>query len=111
MKETVFKGVATAIVTPMTEKGVDYESFERLIEWQIAEGINAIVVAGTTGEGSTLSDQEHKDVLKFAVACNIRHDQMVVIIDYRKRACAFVIKLFRKLCGKKKIGVHSLPPF
>ena len=67
MKNTVFKGAATAIVTPMTEQGVDYENFEKLIEWQIKEGIDAIVVAGTTGEGSTLNDKEHKEVLKFAI--------------------------------------------
>lgn len=67
MKNTVFTGVATAIVTPFNEKGIDYEAFERLIEWQIQQGINAIVVAGTTGEGSTLSDAEHKEVIKFAV--------------------------------------------
>ena len=67
MKKTVFQGVATAIVTPMNEKGVDYESFARLIEWQIKMGVQAIVAAGTTGEGSTLSDAEHRDVLKFCV--------------------------------------------
>ncbi len=67
MKNTVFTGAATAIVTPMTEAGVDYESFERLIEWQIEEGIDAIVVAGTTGESSTLSDAEHREVIRFAV--------------------------------------------
>ena len=67
MKNTVFTGVATAIVTPLTANGVDYESFEKLIEWQIAEGVNAIVVAGTTGEGSTLTDEEHKEVIRFCV--------------------------------------------
>ncbi|MBQ3123656.1 MAG: 4-hydroxy-tetrahydrodipicolinate synthase [Firmicutes bacterium] len=67
MKNTVFTGVATAIVTPLTANGVDYESFEKLIEWQIAEGVNAIVVAGTTGEGSTLTDEEHKEVIRFRV--------------------------------------------
>ena len=67
MNNTVFKGAATAIITPMTEKGVDYTNFEKLIEWQINEGIDALVVAGTTGEGSTLTDKEHREVLKFAV--------------------------------------------
>jgi len=67
MKKTLFRGAATAIVTPMNEKGVDYETFARLIDWQIAEGINALVIAGTSGEGSTLSDEEHRLVLKFAV--------------------------------------------
>ena len=67
MKKTIFTGAATAIVTPMTETGVDYEQFGRLIDWQIAEGIDAIVVAGTTGEASTLSDDEHKEVIRYCV--------------------------------------------
>ena len=68
MKNTVFKGVGTAIVTPMLKTGeVDYESYGRLIDWQIAEGVNAIIAAGTTGEGSTLSDEEHRDVVKYTV--------------------------------------------
>lgn len=67
MKKTVFTGAATAIVTPLNENGVDYESFGRLIDWQIAEGIDAIVACGTTGEASTLTDEEHKECIKFAV--------------------------------------------
>ncbi len=67
MKKTVFTGAATAIVTPMNENGVDYEQFGRLIDWQIAEGIDAIVVTGTTGEASTLSDDEHKEVIRYCV--------------------------------------------
>ena len=67
MKKTIFTGAATAIVTPLTENGVDYESFGRLIDWQIAEGIDAIVACGTTGEASTLTDEEHKACIKFAV--------------------------------------------
>ena len=68
MKNTVFKGVATAIITPMNEDGsIDYESFGRLIDWQIEQGVNAIVSVGTTGEGSTLDDVEHKEAMKFTV--------------------------------------------
>lgn len=67
MKNTVFRGAATAIVTPLNKDGIDYEQFARLIEWQIAEGIDAIVAVGTTGEGSTLTDKEHKDAIKFCV--------------------------------------------
>ncbi len=67
MKKTIFTGVATAIVTPMTATGVDYEAFGRLIDWQIEEGINALVIAGTSGEASTLDDAEHKEVLRFAL--------------------------------------------
>ncbi len=67
MKNTIFTGAATAIVTPLTKDGIDYEQFGRLIEWQIAEGIAAIVAVGTTGEGSTLTDEEHKEAIKFCV--------------------------------------------
>ena len=67
MKNTIFKGAATAIVTPLTKDGIDYEQFGRLIEWQISKGIAAIVAVGTTGEGSTLTDKEHKDAIKFCV--------------------------------------------
>lgn len=67
MKNTVFTGAATAIVTPLTKDGIDYDQFGRLIEWQIAEGIQAIVAVGTTGEGSTLTDAEHKEAIKFCV--------------------------------------------
>lgn len=67
MKNTVFTGAATAIITPMNESGVDYERFGAMIEWQIEQGIDAIVAAGTTGEGSTLTDAEHKEVIRFCV--------------------------------------------
>ena len=67
MKNTVFTGAATAIVTPLTKDGIDYEQFGRLIDWQIAEGIDAIVTVGTTGEGSTLTDEEHKEAIRFTV--------------------------------------------
>ena len=63
----IFRGVATAIITPTNEAGVDYEAFGRIIDWQIAEGINAIVVCGTTGENPTLSDAEHKECIRFCV--------------------------------------------
>ena len=67
MKNTVFTGAATAIVTPLTKDGIDYEAFGRLIDWQIEAGIDAIVTVGTTGEGSTLDDAEHKAAIRFTV--------------------------------------------
>lgn len=67
MKNTIFKGVGTAIVTPLNENGIDYDKFARLVEWQIAEGVNSIIVCGTTGESATLSDAEHKAAIKFMV--------------------------------------------
>ena len=57
-KKHIFTGAATAIVTPMNDSGVDYEALGKLIDWQIASGISAIVVCATTGEAPTLTDNE-----------------------------------------------------
>ena len=67
MKKTVFKGMATALVTPMTPHGVDYDTYGRFIDWQIESGINALVAVGTTGESATLSQEERKAVIRYAV--------------------------------------------
>ena len=67
MKHTIFTGAATAIITPFTEEGIDWDAFGRLIDYQLAGGISALVVAGTTGEGSTLTDKEHEDAVVFCV--------------------------------------------
>ena len=65
---SIFKGAAVAIVTPMKDNGeVNYEKFAELVEFQIANGTDAIVVCGTTGEASTLSHEEHLDVIKYCV--------------------------------------------
>ncbi|MBQ7474945.1 MAG: 4-hydroxy-tetrahydrodipicolinate synthase [Clostridia bacterium] len=66
-KEVVFRGAGTALITPMRNGAVDYEDFGRLIDSQINGGIDALVVAGTTGEAATLTDEEHREVIKFAV--------------------------------------------
>ncbi len=66
-KNPVFTGAATALITPLDENGVNYAELERVINWQIDEGIDALVVCGTTGEGSTLTDEEHKKVISFSV--------------------------------------------
>ena len=66
-KQHIFTGVCTALVTPMNESGVDYESMGRLIDWQIASGVDALAVCVTTGEAPTLTDNEHCKILEFAV--------------------------------------------
>lgn len=65
----IFKGAATALLTPFHSDGraIDYEAFGRLIDWQIAEGIDGLVVAGTTGETAAISEQEHQELITFAV--------------------------------------------
>ncbi|MBQ6160578.1 MAG: 4-hydroxy-tetrahydrodipicolinate synthase [Oscillospiraceae bacterium] len=66
-KKHIFTGTATALVTPMNEGGVDYEALGKLIDWQIASGVKALVVCATTGEAPTLTDNEHCKVLEFAI--------------------------------------------
>ena len=64
----IFKGAGVAIATPFKENGeVNYEEFERLIEFQIENGTDAIIVCGTTGEAATMSEEEHMDVVKFCI--------------------------------------------
>ena len=67
MNQPIFKGFATALATPMTSTGVDYDAFARLIDFQLENGINALVAVGTTGESATLTPEERKQVIRFTV--------------------------------------------
>ena len=67
MKNIVFKGCGTAIVTPFKDDGVNFEEFGKLIEEQIKNEVNAIIVCGTTGESATMTAQEKKDTIKYVV--------------------------------------------
>ena len=67
MKNTIFTGMATAIVTPMTADAIDYEALGRFLEFQIENGINAIVVMGTTGENATIEYADQKEVIRYTV--------------------------------------------
>ena len=64
---TLFKGSGVAIITPFNETGVDFEKLKELLEWQIKAGTDAIIVCGTTGEASTMSDKEKKETIKYTV--------------------------------------------
>ena len=67
MKKIIFKGCGTAIVTPFDENGVNFKEFEKLIEFQIANKVDSIIVCGTTGESSTMTIDERKKTIEFAV--------------------------------------------
>lgn len=68
MKKIIFKGAGVALVTPMNNDGsVNYEELEKLIEFQISNGTDAIITCGTTGESATLSEEEHHKVIEFTV--------------------------------------------
>ncbi len=139
MKNTIFKGVATAIITPFTGDEIDFESFAKLIEWQIEEGVNGIVACGTTGEGSTLSDAEHKSAIKFVVdqvagrvpviagtgsndiayaielteyACEVGADAMLVVTPYYNKATQKgLVQIFTKIAdiSTKPIILYNVP--
>ncbi len=140
MKETVFRGAATAMITPMREDGsVDYEAMGRLIDWQIEQGIDALLIAGTSGEGSTLSDEEHRKVLQFAVnqargrvpmiagtgsndtayscdltkyACQIGYDACLVVTPYyNKTTQRGLIRMYKTIAdaSTKPLILYNVP--
>ena len=67
MKKEIFKGVGTAIATPFTENEINYEEFGKLIDNQIEAGVSALIVCGTTGESVTMSENEKKKLIKYAI--------------------------------------------
>lgn len=135
----IFRGAATALVTPLTENGVDYEAFGRLIDWQIDSGIDALVIAGTTGEGSTLSDDEHREVLRYAIeriagrvpaiagtgsndtayaidmtryACDLGYSAMLVVTPYYNKATQKgLIQMFTAIAdaSTKPVILYNVP--
>ena len=138
-RKPIFTGAASALITPMTSSGVDYENFRKLINWQIEEGIDALVIAGTSGEASTLTDEEHREVLKFAVevvdgrvpviagtgsndtdyaidltkyACEIGCDAMLVVTPYYNKATQKgLIKMFTAIAdaSTKPVILYNVP--
>ena len=108
-KKTVFTGAATALITPLTEDGIDYVAFERLINWQIEEGINALVVAGTTGEASTLSDDEHRDAIAFA--SKITAGRVPVIAGTGSNDTEYALDLTRCACKAGADAVLAVTPY
>jgi len=109
MKKTVFTGAATAIITPFKNGKIDYASFEKLINWQIAEGIDAIVVCGTTGEASTLTDDEHRDAIKFAV--DTVAGRVPVIAGTGSNDTAYAIELTNHACEAGADAVLVVTPY
>ena len=109
MKKTLFKGMGTALITPLTEKGVDYDNYARLIDWQIAEGINALIAVGTTGESATLSQEERKAVIRFAV----KHvnGRVPVIAGVGTNNTEHVLDFAESACGDGADGLLVVTPY
>lgn len=99
----IFRGVATALITPLNESGIDFSAFARLIDWQIAEGVAALVIAGTTGEGSTLTDEEHRAAVRFAVEHTA--GRVPVIAGTGSNDTAYAVDLTKYCC---EVGADAM---
>ncbi len=109
MKTPIFEGMATAIITPLTENGIDYEAFARLIDWQIEKGINGLVVCGTTGESSTLTDEEHREAIAFAV--KQAAGRVPIIAGTGSNDTAYALELTKFACDAGVDGVLVVTPY
>ena len=78
MKKILFKGCGTAIATPFTDNGVNLKEFEKLVEFQIQNNVDAIIVCGTTGESSTMTEDEKKDLITCAVKTSSKRVPIIV---------------------------------
>ena len=107
--QPIFKGVGTAIITPMTKMGVDYENYKKLLNWQIESGVNAIIAAGTTGESSTLTDKEHREVLDFTI--KTVDGRVPVIAGTGSNDTSYAIELSKFACEAGADGLLLVTPY
>lgn len=92
---SIFKGAGVAIVTPFHEDGsVNYEKLQELIDFQIENGTDAIIICGTTGEAATMTEEEHSDVIAFAVKA-VNH-RVPVVAGTGSNCTATAIKLSKE---------------
>lgn len=108
-KKTVFTGVATALITPFRDGKVDYDTLGSLIEFQINGGVDAIVAAGTTGEASTLTDEEHINVIRYTV--EKVNGRIPVIAGTGSNDTAYGIELSRQACDAGADALLVVTPY
>jgi 4-hydroxy-tetrahydrodipicolinate synthase len=99
---TQIKGIFTALISPMTENGIDVAAYEKLIEWQIAQGVHGIVPCGTTGESPTLTHDEHKKLIEVAV--KVANGRVHVMAGTGSNSTAETLEL---TAHAKKVGADS----
>ena len=110
MKKTIFTGAATALITPFDSNGkIDYEKFAELVEFQINEGINALVVCGTTGEASTLTDEEHREVIARVV--KKANKRVPVIAGTGSNDLDYALSLTKYACEAGADAVLTVTPY
>ena len=108
-KKSIFTGAATAIITPFKDGKIDYISFEKVIEDQIKGGIDAIVVAGTTGEAATLTHEEHCDCIDFVV--KQVNGRVPVIAGTGSNDTAYGIELSQYACDAGADALLLVTPY
>lgn len=109
MKKTIFTGTASAIVTPMTQTGIDYDALGRFIEFQIENGINALVVMGTTGENATIEPADQQAVIRFTVQRVA--GRVPVIAGTGCNNTAHVLESTKAACGAGADAVLVVTPY
>ena len=109
MKKTVFRGMATAMVTPMNAGGIDYEAMGRFIDWQIESGINALVVMGTTGENATIEPEDQTKVIRYTVERVA--GRIPVIAGTGTNNTEHVLRNTREACGAGADAVLVVTPY
>ncbi len=108
-KTCIFEGAATALITPFSGGKVDFDAFEKLIEFQIENGIDALVVAGTTGEAPTLTDTEHRACITFAVRA--ARGRVPVIAGTGSNDTAHAIDMSKYACRAGCDGLLLVTPY
>lgn len=109
MKKIIFRGCGTAISTPFDENGVNFAEFEKLLEFQIRNGADSIIVCGTTGESSTMTDSERKETIKFAV--DIVNGRIPVIAGTGSNCTASAIELSKFATNVGVDGILVVTPY
>ena len=109
MKKTIFEGCGTAIVTPFTKDGVNFEEFKRLIEFQIENEVDAIIVCGTTGEASTMTTDEKKETIKFAIETIAKRTKVIVGTGSNNTKVAIEMSKFAEEAGAD--GILVVTPY
>lgn len=105
MKKTIFEGCGTAIATPFTENGVNFDEFGKLIDFQIENNVDAIIVCGTTGESATMTDQERKETIKFAIQKVAKRTKVIVGTGSNNTKAAVELSKFAQTEGADAILV------
>lgn len=109
MKKVLFKGCGTALITPFTNDGVDFEELRKLIEFQILECIDSLIICGTTGESSTMSLEEKKSVIDFSI--KIANARVPIIVGTGGNNTKDVINLSKYAESVGADGLLLVPPY